>query len=108
METKISNWLGAIPVRRYNDVRDDLMRLTGVTKQAFWFWYIGEREPSEINNIRIAYYAMKNDLPKYMGKDIVPSEELVPGDDGAMFIHAKVRVNGSTSKMEERYVVYNQ
>lgn len=107
METKISSWLGSLTVRQFNYVREGIMRITGISKQAFWFWYKGEREPSEINNIRIAYYALKNDLPKYMADDIFPSDDLIVGDDGTQFIHAQVRVNGSTKK-EERYVVYNQ
>lgn len=106
METTISKWLGALPVRKYNEMRENFIRQTGVTKQTLWFWYSGQREPSEINNIRIAYFAIKNDLPAYMPKNIIPFSELTTDETGQEYIHAKVRVNSKLSEMEERYVVY--
>lgn len=108
METNFSKWLGSMPLRQYKELRENIIRITGISGQAFWLWQQGKREPSEINNIRIAYYAMTNDKPKYMADDIFPSPKLVTDQDGIKYIHAKIRVNNSMHEMEERYVVYNQ
>ena len=108
METKISSWLGSLTVRQFNYVREGIMRITGISKQAFWFWTKGKREPSEINNIRIAYYAQQNGLPNYMSDTITVNNKLIEDNAGNKYIRANIRINNNFQKQEERYVVYNQ
>lgn len=105
MVTLFSDWIGAIPVRKYKDVRDGVIRATGISRQSFHNWTTGLYEPSEHSNIRIAYYAQKFDLPPYMPNSIKVDYELETGKDGNKYIHARVN-NNNLSKKEDRYVFY--
>lgn len=103
VETDFSKWLGAISFREYKQVREDLIRATGVTPQAFRLWENGKKKPSLINDIRIAYYAVKNGIQAYKPGEIKPDHELIT-DKGIQYIHALLTV--SKNLTEDRYVVY--
>lgn len=108
METVFSKWIGSLTVNQYREAREEISRILGISKQAFWFWTKGKREPSEINNIRIAYYAQQNGLPNYMADTITVNNKLIEDNAGNKYIRANIRINNNFQKQEERYVVYNQ